>query len=92
MTDATVWAALRPTAVMLTVALNLEMLLGLALALMVSKVSHALRLLRTMMMFPRTFSPLLGGFQFLLIFNDDVGPGDQPLHSLRSLTADPLAG
>ncbi len=81
-TDAKFWAAFGRTVVLLTVALNLEMLLGLGLALMVSKVTHGQRLLRTMMMFPMMFSPILVGFQFKFIFNDNVGLVNNALQSL----------
>ena len=53
---------------MVTLALNIEMILGLCLALMVSKVIRGQRLLRTLMMFPMMFSPILVGFQFKFIF------------------------
>ena len=58
---------------LLTVALNLEMLFGLGLALLVEKATRGQRLLRTLMMFPMMFSPILVGFQFKFLFNDNVG-------------------
>ena len=58
---------------LLTIALNLGMMLGLGLALIVSKVIRGQRALRTAMMFPMMFSPVLVGFQFKFIFNDNVG-------------------
>ena len=81
-TDAKFWAAFGRTVLLLTVALNLEMLLGLGLALMVSKVTRGQRALRTMMMFPMMFSPILVGFQFKFIFNDNVGLVNNALQSL----------
>lgn len=82
LTDAKFWAAFGRTVLLLTVALNLEMLLGLGLALLVSKVTHGQRALRTMMMFPMMFSPVLVGFQFKFIFNDNVGLVNNALQSL----------
>ncbi|MDG4719785.1 MULTISPECIES: carbohydrate ABC transporter permease [Thalassospira] len=82
LTDVKFWAAFGRTVLLLTVALNLEMLLGLGLALMVSKVTQGQRLLRTMMMFPMMFSPILVGFQFKFIFNDNVGLVNNALQSL----------
>lgn len=82
MTDAKFWAAFGRTVLLLTVALNLEMLFGLGLALMVSKVTRGQRALRTMMMFPMMFSPILVGFQFKFIFNDNVGLVNNALQSL----------
>lgn len=80
--DAKFWAAFGRTVLLLTIALNLEMLLGLGLALMVSKVTRGQRALRTMMMFPMMFSPILVGFQFKFIFNDNVGLVNNALQSL----------
>ncbi|KJE34792.1 sugar ABC transporter permease [Thalassospira sp. HJ] len=81
-TDAKFWAAFGRTVLLLAVALNLEMLLGLSLALMISKVTRGQRALRTMMMFPMMFSPILVGFQFKFIFNDNVGLVNNALQSL----------
>ena len=80
--DANFWWAFGRTVVLLTVALNLEMLLGLGLALLVARVTRGQRLLRTMMMFPMMFSPILVGFQFKFIFNDNVGLLNNALQSL----------
>ncbi|WP_417260166.1 carbohydrate ABC transporter permease [Celeribacter sp.] len=80
--DAKFWAAFGRTVLLLTIALNLEMLLGLGLALMVSKVTRGQRMLRTAMMFPMMFSPILVGFQFKFIFNDNVGLVNNALQSL----------
>ncbi len=82
LTDAKFWAAFGRTVLLLTIALNLEMLLGLGLALLVSKVTYGQRALRTMMMFPMMFSPILVGFQFKFIFNDNVGLVNNALQSL----------
>lgn len=82
MGDANFWSAFGRTVLLLTIALNLEMLLGLGLALMVAKVTRGQRLLRTMMMFPMMFSPILVGFQFKFIFNDNVGVLNNALQSL----------
>jgi hypothetical protein len=52
LTDWDFWIAFGRTVLLLTVALNLEMLLGLALAMLVEKATRGQRLLRTLMMFP----------------------------------------
>jgi multiple sugar transport system permease protein len=80
--DVNFWSAFGRTVLLLTVALNLEMLLGLGLALMMARVTRGQRLLRTMMMFPMMFSPILVGFQFKFIFNDNVGLLNNALQSL----------
>lgn len=79
------WWALLRTVIFLTVALNLEMLLGLGLALLVNKITAGKRLVRTVMMFPMMFSPILVGFQFKYIFNDNVGLINNALFSLGVL-------
>lgn len=80
--DANFWWAFGRTVLLLTIALNLEMLLGLGLALLVNKVTWGQRTLRTIMMFPMMFSPILVGFQFKFIFNDNVGLANNALQSL----------
>jgi multiple sugar transport system permease protein len=67
------WWAFGRTVLFLTVALNLELLLGLGLALLINRATAGQRLLRTIMMFPMMFSPILVGFQFSFLFNDNVG-------------------
>jgi multiple sugar transport system permease protein len=81
-TDPVFWAAFGRTILLLTIALNLEMLLGLCLALLVEKATRGQRLLRTLMMFPMMFSPILVGFQFKFLFNDNVGLINNALQSL----------
>jgi multiple sugar transport system permease protein len=70
------------TVILLTIALNLEMLFGLGVALLVEKAVRGQRLLRTLMMFPMMFSPILVGFQFKFLFNDNVGLINNALQSL----------
>ena len=80
------------TVLLLTVALNLEMLLGLGLALLVEKASRGQRVLRTMMMFPMMFSPILVGFQFKFMFNDNIGLVNNALQSLGLTDQAPSRG
>jgi multiple sugar transport system permease protein len=58
------------------------MVLGLGLAMLVERVSRGQRLLRTLMMFPMMFSPILVGFQFKFMFNDNIGLVNNALQSL----------
>lgn len=82
MTNADFWWAFGRTFVFITIALNLEMLLGLGLALLVNKITWGQRTLRTIMMFPMMFSPILVGFQFKYIFNDSIGLVNNALFDL----------
>ena len=61
------------TVLFLTIVLNLEMLLGLGIALMIQRVIRGQRILRTIMMFPMMFAPVLVGFQFKFIYKDNIG-------------------
>lgn len=76
------WVAFGRTVLLLTVALNAEMFLGLGLAMLVNKATRGQRVLRTMMMFPMMFSPVLVGFQFKFLFNDNIGFVNNALQSL----------
>ena len=82
MSDPLFWTAFGRTVLLLTIALNLEMMLGLGLAMMVEKATRGQRLLRTLMMFPMMFSPILVGFQFKFLFNDNIGLVNNALQSL----------
>ncbi len=88
--DATFWWAFGRTVVFLTVALNLELLLGLGLAMLIAQVTRGQRLLRTVLMFPMMFSPVLVGFQFNFLLNDNVGLLDNTLLQL-GLIRQPIA-
>ncbi|MGR4000325.1 MAG: sugar ABC transporter permease [Alphaproteobacteria bacterium] len=89
LTDGKFWSAFGRTIFFLTVVLNLELLFGLAIALMVNKVTWGQRTLRTVLMFPMMFSPILVGFQFKFIFNDNIGLVNNVLQSLGISNAAP---
>lgn len=82
LSDVKFWAAFGRTILFLTIVLNLEMIFGLGIALLLSKVTRGQRILRTIMMFPMMFSPILVGFQFKFIFNDNIGLVNNALQSL----------
>ena len=65
------WVAFGRTVLFLTIALNLELVFGIAL--LINKITYAQKTLRTLMMFPMMFSPILVGFQWKYIFNDNIG-------------------
>ena len=67
------WVAFGRTVLFLTIALNLELVFGLGTALLINKITYAQKTLRTLMMFPMMFSPILVGFQWKYIFNDNIG-------------------
>lgn len=90
MGDADFWWAFGRTIVFITITLNMEMLLGLGLALLVNKITWGQRSLRTIMMFPMMFSPILVGFQFKYLFNDTIGLVNNALFDLH-LIDQPIA-
>ncbi len=90
LSDSAFWWAFGRTIVFLTVALNLELLLGLGLALLIAQVTRGQRLLRTILMFPMMFSPILVGFQFNFLLNDNVGLIDNALLQF-GLISQPIA-
>lgn len=82
LTDADFWVPFGRTVLFLTIALNLEFALGLGIALLINQITWGQRGLRTIMMFPMMFSPILVGFQFKFIFNDNIGILNNALQSL----------
>ena len=82
MGDPKFWAAFGRTIFFLVVVLNVEFLLGLGIALLINKITWGQRTLRTIMMFPMMFSPILVGFQFKFIFNDNIGILNNALQGL----------
>jgi multiple sugar transport system permease protein len=79
--DVDFWWAFGRTILFLTVVLNVEMLLGLGLALLLAQVTRGQRALRTILMFPMMFSPILVGFQFKFMLNDNIGIVNHVLQS-----------
>ena len=71
--DIDFWIAFGRTVLFLAIALNLELIFGLGIALLINKITYGQRTLRTLMMFPMMFSPILVGFQWKYIFNDNIG-------------------
>ncbi len=80
--DIDFWWAFGRTVVFLTIALNLELVLGLGIALLIDRITTGQRVIRTIMMFPMMFSPILVGFQFKYTFNDNVGLINNAIQSL----------
>jgi len=76
------WVAFGRTILFLTIALNAEFMLGLGIALLINRITWGQRTLRTIMMFPMMFSPILVGYQFKFIFNDNIGILNNALQSL----------
>jgi multiple sugar transport system permease protein len=62
------WVAFGRTVLFLTIALNLELVFGLGIALLINKITYAQKTLRTLMMFPMMFSPILSWLSMEIYF------------------------
>lgn len=71
--DQTFLSALGRTVLYIMITVNVELVLGLLIANAMSNVLRGQGLLRTILMMPMMFAPILVGFQFKWIFNDQVG-------------------
>lgn len=67
------WKAFGNTIIYLAVTVNLQLLLGLGLSQLLARVTRGQSLLRTLIMIPMMFAPILVGFQFGWFFNANLG-------------------
>lgn len=75
------------TLLFMVVTVNLEVLLGFGLALLLARMTRWLGPVRTLLMIPMMFAPVLIGFQFAWFFNATVGLVNNALLSLGVLAA-----
>ena len=71
--DVSFWEAFGRTILFLSVVVNLELFLGLVIALLLQRIVKGSRIIRTVVMIPMMFAPVLVGFQFSYLFNDNIG-------------------
>jgi multiple sugar transport system permease protein len=71
--DPLFWSAFGRTVLFMALAVNIEFILGLGIAQLMAKVIRGQGLLRTLMMMPMMFAPILVGFQFKWFFNAQTG-------------------
>jgi multiple sugar transport system permease protein len=88
--DAIFWKAFGNTLVYVTVTVNVELILGMFIAQLLARVTRGQSILRTMLMVPMMFAPILVGFQFGWFFNATVGVVNGALRDLH-LIKDPIA-
>ena len=84
--DPIFWQAFVRTVLFMALAVNLEFIIGLAIAQLMAKAVVGRGLLRTIQMMPMMFAPILVGFQFKWFFNDQVGLVNNLLFSLTGKT------
>ena len=80
--DAIFWRALGNTIIFLAVSVNLSYLLSLALSQLLARVTLGQSILRTLLMVPMMFAPILVGMQFRWFFNASVGLVNNFLYSI----------
>lgn len=83
--DPIFWQAFLNTLLFMFVTVNVEFLLGLFLSQIIARTARGQSALRTLLMVPMMFAPVLVGFQFRWFFNDQVGLVNNILTSLGLL-------
>jgi len=71
--DAIFWRSLGNTIIFLAVSVNLSYVISLALSQLLARVTVGQSILRTLLMVPMMFAPILVGMQFRWFFNANVG-------------------
>ncbi|MFQ3566668.1 MAG: sugar ABC transporter permease [Aggregatilineales bacterium] len=71
--DPIFWRAFSNTIIFLVITVNGEYLLALGLSQLLARVTHGQSIMRTMLMIPMMFAPVLVGFQFRWFFNTNLG-------------------
>ena len=71
--DKVFWRSWGNTIIFLLVTVNLSYVLALALSQLMARVTRGQGIMRTMLMVPMMFAPVLVGFQFAWFFNATVG-------------------
>lgn len=76
------WQAFGNTMLFLFVTINLEIVLGLLISQLIARTARGQSAIRTLLMIPMMFAPVLVGFQFRWFFNDQLGLVNNALLSL----------
>jgi multiple sugar transport system permease protein len=85
-TDDVFWRSLLNTVIFLTLSVNISFLLALAISQLLARVTRGQSAMRTLLMVPMMFAPVLVGFQFAWFFNATVGLVNNALLSLGILS------
>lgn len=80
--DPLFWKAFGRTVLFITLAVNIEFLLGLAIAQLMARLIRGHGIARTLMMMPMMFAPILVGFQFKWFFSAQVGLVNNILYTI----------
>lgn len=71
--DRVFWKSVSNTVIFLAVTVNLSFVISLALSQLMARVTRGQSVMRTLLMVPMMFAPVLVGFQFAWFFNATVG-------------------
>ncbi|MCO6451845.1 MAG: sugar ABC transporter permease [Caldilineales bacterium] len=71
--DNVFWRSVLNTVIFLAVTVNLSFVIALALSQLMARVTRGQSVMRTLLMIPMMFAPVLVGFQFAWFFNATVG-------------------
>lgn len=80
--DPIFWQAFGRTVLFMALAVNLEFLIGLGIAQLMARAIVGRGTLRTIMMMPMMFAPVLIGFMFKWVFNSEFGLVNNILYTL----------
>ena len=80
--DPLFWKAFLRTVLFISLAVNIEFLIGLGIAQLMARAIRGQSLARTLMMMPMMFAPILVGFQFKWFFNAQVGLVNNLLYAI----------
>jgi len=84
--DDVFWRSLLNTVIFLTLSVNISFLLALAISQLLARVTKGQSAMRTLLMVPMMFAPVLVGFQFAWFFNATVGLVNNALLSMGILS------
>lgn len=72
--DGRFWNAMRNTTVLVVFGVGLQVILGTGLALLVNRLRRGRTLIVSLLLIPVMIAPVVAGFQFRMIYNDQSGP------------------
>jgi multiple sugar transport system permease protein len=72
--DGRFWNAMRNTTVLVVFGVGLQVILGTGLALLINRLRRVRTLTVSLILIPVMIAPVVAGFQFRMIYNDQYGP------------------
>jgi multiple sugar transport system permease protein len=72
--DARFWSSMRVTAILMTVGVAIQLIIGTGLALLLNRLRHWRTPMVSLFLIPVLIAPVVAGFQFRMIYHDQFGP------------------